>query len=60
MGLGNHFCVSEVSSFFPFASFVFCPPIYSLMIQLELQLAAIWRGLVLVRRGGGWGGGTRH
>lgn len=26
MGLGNHFCVSEVSSFFPFASFVFSSP----------------------------------
>lgn len=44
----NNFTVSEVSSFFPFASFVLFLAIYPLMIKLKLQLDAIWRALVLV------------
>lgn len=48
MSLGNNIFESEVSSFLPLLLLFCFSAIYPLMIELELQLAAIWPGLVLV------------
>lgn len=47
---GDNFLESEVSSFSPLAFFCFALVIYPSMIELGLQGAAIWPGLLLVQR----------